>query len=85
MSDIKRGKYCEMLIEYEYCRNIKKHYFNQNLVMTEEDERIFQASDKCWICGKSFDDNSDVRVRDHCHIFGKFRGLHIKAVILILK
>ena len=30
--------------------------------------------DKCHICGKKYS-NKDVRVRDHCHITGKFRGL----------
>ena len=29
--------------------------------------------DKCHICGKKYTDK-DVRVRDHCHITGKFRG-----------
>ena len=29
--------------------------------------------DKCHICGKEFT-GKDVRVRDHCHITGKFRG-----------
>ena len=29
--------------------------------------------DGCHICGKQYTDK-DVRVRDHCHITGKFRG-----------
>ena len=29
--------------------------------------------DKCHICSKKYTDK-DVRVRDHCHITGKFRG-----------
>ena len=29
--------------------------------------------DKCHICGEKYTDK-DVRVRDHCHITGKFRG-----------
>ena len=41
--------------------------------MTEEDNGHFINSTKCWIC----DNNcvkDDVKVRDHCHITGKYRG-----------
>ena len=41
--------------------------------MTEE-EHLFQESKSCWIC-KKFIDNDDEKVRDHCHISGKFRGV----------
>ena len=51
---------------------MKKH-FNKNLVMTEEEEHLFQQSNNCWICKKLID-NDDEKVRDHCHITGKFRG-----------
>ena len=33
---------------------MKKH-FNKNLVMSAEDEQIFQLSNKCWKCDKLFD------------------------------
>ena len=48
---------------------MKKH-FNKNLIMTEEEEQ-FQSSNICWICEKPIEDE---KVRDHCHITGKFRG-----------
>ena len=38
--------------------------------MTEEEEQ-FQSSNICWICEKLIEDE---KVRDHCHITGKFRG-----------
>ena len=41
--------------------------------MTVEEEEIFQSSNKCWIWDKLFD-LVDEKVRDHCHISGKFRG-----------
>ena len=41
--------------------------------MSEKDEQIFQLSNKCWICDKLFD-VGDNKVRDHCHITGKYRG-----------
>ena len=51
---------------------MNKH-FNKNLVMTEEEEHLFQQSNNCWIFKKGID-NDDKKVRDHCHITGKFRG-----------
>ena len=51
---------------------MKKH-FNKNLVMTEEEDDLFQESNSCCIC-KRLIDNDDEKVRDHCHITDKFRG-----------
>ena len=51
---------------------VNKH-FNKNLIMTEEEEHLFQENKSCWICKKLID-NDDEKVRDHCHISGKFRG-----------
>ena len=62
-----------MLEEYKYCKNIMKKHFNKNLIMSEEEEHLFQQSNSCWICKKIID-NEDEKVRDHCHITGKFRG-----------
>ena len=36
-------------------------------------EEQFQSSNICWICEKLIDDD-DEKVRDHCHVTGKFRG-----------
>ena len=41
--------------------------------MSEEEEHLFQQSNSCWICKKLID-NDDEKVRDHCHVTGKFRG-----------
>ena len=54
-------------------KKIMKDEFNKNLIMTEEGEYLFQQSNNCWICKKIID-NEDEKVRDHCHITGKFRG-----------
>ena len=51
---------------------IKKH-FSKNLIMSTEVEEIFQLSNSCWICDELFDVGDD-KVRDHCHITGKYRG-----------
>ena len=58
--------------EYKYCRKIINKHFNENLIMNEE-ERLFQKSNSCWICKKLID-NDEENVRDHCHVTGKFRG-----------
>ena len=62
-----------LLKEHMYCKKIMKGQFNKNLVMTEKEEYLFQKSNNCWICKKLID-NEDEKVRDHCHITGKFRG-----------
>ena len=62
-----------MLEEVKYCKSVVKKHFNKPLVMTEDDEMCFKLMDKCHICGEKYTDK-DVRVRDHCHITGKFRG-----------
>ena len=59
--------------EYKYCKKIMKKHLNRKLIMNEEEEYFFQQSNSCWICEKLID-NDDEKVRDHCHITGKFRG-----------
>ena len=63
----------KMLEEIEYCKAVIKKRFNKPLVMTEDDEQHIKTMDGCHICGEKYTDK-DVRVRDHCHITGKFRG-----------
>ena len=63
----------KMLEEIEYCKAVIKKHFNKPLVMTEVDKQRFKTMDRCHICGERYTEK-DVRVRDHCHITGKFRG-----------
>ena len=63
----------KILEEVEYCKAVVKKHINKPLVMTEDDETRFKLMDKCYICSNKYTDK-DVRVRDHCHITGKFRG-----------
>ena len=62
-----------ILKECQYCKKVLNKHFNKNLIMIEEEEGQFQSSNTCWICVKLTDDD-DEKVRDHCHITGKFRG-----------
>ena len=41
--------------------------------MSAEDKEKCQLSNICWICDKLFD-AGDIKVRDPCHITGKYRG-----------
>ena len=62
-----------MLDEVKYCKRIIKKEFNKPFNMTKENEEEFQKADECHICNKKYTAD-DIRVRDHCHITGKFRG-----------
>ena len=62
-----------MLDEVKYCKKVIKKEFNKPLKMTKENEEKFQKAEECHICNKKYTDK-DIRVRDHCHITGKYRG-----------
>ena len=65
----------------QWCDEKKKKHFNKELVMTKEDwmkinwlnNEGFKTSGKCWICDNYYID-TDVKVTDHCHITGQYRG-----------
>ena len=61
-----------MLDEVKYCKNVMRKEFNKPLRMKKEDEVKFKKADECHICNKKYTDK-DIRVRDHCHITGKYR------------
>ena len=62
-----------ILNEHNYCRKVMRKHFNKNLFMSVEEEKRFEQSNICWICNELFE-ASDEKVRDHCHISGKYRG-----------
>ena len=62
-----------MLEEVKYCKKAMKKHFDKPLRMTKEDEDEFKKITKCHICDKKYTEK-DIRVRDHCHITGKYRG-----------
>ena len=70
-----KGKNCvnEFIFKkYKWTKQITKQYFNKRLIMANEDEEIYNNSNICHICKEEL--NTD-KVRDHCHITGKFRGV----------
>ena len=52
------------------------------MVFDEEARKLHESQDTCYACGDPFDDNDkgEIKVRDHCHSTGKYRGaLHSKC------
>lgn len=75
--EVYRGKDCMLVMvksmlekAKEYGRDLQR-YPEPNL--TDEQEAAFQAAERCWLCQKQFEDD-DVRVRDHDHYTGAYRG-----------
>ena len=61
-----------MVEETKYCSCMMTDHFNEELVMIKEVHQNFESSTKCWSCNNSFAE--DVKVRDNCHITGKYRS-----------
>ena len=62
-----------MIEESKYCSDVIKKHFNKELKMTKEYKEDLKNSTKCWICDDDYVCN-DAKVRNHCHITGKYRG-----------
>ena len=61
--------------ESKYCSGVMKKHFNKEhgLVMIKEDNEYFKEAAKCCICDNDYIGN-DIKVRDYCHVTGKYRG-----------
>ena len=59
--------------ESKYCSDVIKKHFSNEFVMTKRDVADFENSTQCCICDNAYVDG-DVKVRDHCHVTGKYRG-----------
>ena len=87
LSIIFKGKNCVnkfitwVLKKYKWSRQVFKFHFNKDLIMTNEDEEIYNNSHICWICKQEL--NTD-KVRDHCHVTGKFRGAAHKCNLKLI-
>lgn len=62
-----------MLEEVDYCKATMTKHFKKPLVMSDDEEEMFKQTEVCYICGQQYTD-ADIRVRDHCHVTGKYRG-----------
>ena len=45
-------------------QKMKHKHFNNDMILTKDDERNFKIADKCYICNKKYSEK-DICVRDH--------------------
>ena len=72
-----------MVKESKCFNDVMKKDFNKELVMNKQDNEDFENSTKCWICDNYYID-TDVKVSDHSHSTGNYRGSAHKVVISML-
>ena len=65
------SKKCIDSVEYEIRSIYRKFKFKKKIKMTRKDEIAFQNAEICHICDQKLDND---KVRDHCHLTGKYRG-----------
>jgi hypothetical protein len=66
------AKFLEQLEEVS--RAVKKIYNDiKPMELTTEEEEAYEEASECYFCKGSFN-KEDYKVRDHCHITGKYRG-----------
>ena len=49
----------------------------KDMIFGKEEREHYNKQTKCWICEKEFNDDGNiknVKVRDHCHFTGRYRG-----------
>ena len=72
-----KGKNCinkfikRVINQNKRIKEIISNHFNEELIMTTQDEEIYNNSKNCCICNEELKTD---KVRDHCHITGKVRG-----------
>jgi len=54
------------------------------MILTYNDINNFESAEKCHICKNNFED-MDIKVRDHDHITGRYRGTAHQSCNLNLK
>jgi hypothetical protein len=57
---------------------------SKRLIMLPQDELHYQAAKQCYMCSKNFEGNN-IKVRDHDHVTGRFRGAAHQRCNLLLR
>ena len=54
----------------------EKYAESRPMVITEEEQALFNAATTCWVCGEETMDGDEKlrKVRDHCHFTRRYRG-----------
>ena len=77
--------FLEKILEEEERLNILMEETDKEMEMTSKDKNNFKRAIKCHICEEMFTDE-DIKVRDHCHYTGIYRGAaHEKCNLLYRK
>ena len=84
LEDVLESGYYESLLGYDnvdwFVKDLKKlenkkvfHFKNnkKDIIMTQEDEEDYKNNNICRFCEKNIESD---KVRDHCHLTGKYRG-----------
>ena len=62
----------------ELISHVKQAHLNlpkkEMFPLTSQEWKSFREATVCWLCRKGFGNGDLVKVRDHCHFTGKFRG-----------
>ena len=62
----------------ELISRVKKAYLSlpkkEMVPLSPEEWKKFRESEVCWLCKGKFGEKTFLKVRDHCHYTGKFRG-----------
>ena len=62
----------------ELISHVKQAHLNlpkkEMFPLTSQEWKSFREATVCWLCRKEFERGKLVKVRDHCHFTGKFRG-----------
>lgn len=63
----------EKMLQVNWCKKTIKKNFNKPLILTDEDEKQFiQLKNVIFVVNHS--QKKYIRIRDHCHITGKYKG-----------
>ena len=65
--------FSSMVDESKYCSDVTKIFLEKQFVMTKKDNEDFENSNKCCVWDNDYF-GYNVKVRDLCHITGKYRG-----------
>eukprot|EP00732_Lithocolla_globosa_P002739 Lithocolla_globosa_v1_NODE_1901_length_2266_cov_255.919493.p2 type:complete len:179 gc:universal NODE_1901_length_2266_cov_255.919493:1414-878(-) len=52
--------------------NLYKDNHNSDIILNSQEQETYDNASECIYCNESLDEK--VKVRDHCHVTGKFRG-----------
>lgn len=70
-------EFMKNLFKFRHYVDEKYQFKNQKqIIMTEEDKKNYNDAEECYLCNKPFifGDKKNNKVKDHCHITGKYRG-----------